>query len=649
LGLKVPPNYERARRRAEVSGRMIKAPDGMSFPSSFDWRSQGGVTPVRDQGNCGSCWAFAATAALESRILIYSGLELDLSEQAVIACNQAGDDCGGGWMSTAYDLFISGGAMLEECMPYHMKDAEACIPCEPVDSPGGYYYVGDSVADLKAALLGGPVAVAMTSCGALRYYTGGAFEETCTGGVNHAVLLVGWDDEACGGEGAWIAKNSWGPDWGESGFLRIRYGACNIGYGAEALTYSPPQTVHFFLGGRSWADVSGDGDGFIENGETASLAVSILNVGVAPATGVNARLDCLTPGVVVTDDETGLPQVPPGEVRTTESPHFEFRVLSDGPAAGPLEFHVTVVSDQGRSGFNLTLQAGEVVEVFADDFETDRGWTVGDAGDGAVTGTWERGVPEGTWWGDQPVQPEGGRTGDGCFATGLSAGTNQGTHDVDGGRTTLTSPVIDLSSLGSARLSYYRWYASDTGPNPNEDDFTVQVSADGGGTWQTVEDLSFSDRRWRERVVFLEEHVALTDRVRLRFVARDGGVGGSIVEACVDDVVIEGSPAGPPAGTGPGPDGSPAGAELRIAGGNPVSGPSRLVFGLPRAGRVRLGLYDVRGRLVDLLLDEDRPRGYHLVQYNGRGRSGARLGAGVYFLRLDTPAGPASVKLVLTR
>jgi hypothetical protein len=212
-----------------------------------------------------------------------------------------------------------------------------------------------------------------------------------------------------------------------------------------------------------------------------------------------------------------------------------------GPACGAIVFHLTVSSDQGTSGINIVLQAGEVVSVFADDFETDRGWTVGDGGDGAVTGIWERGDPDATWWGNQPVQPGDDHTGSpgtACYVTCLSGGSSQGTYDVDGGKTTLLTPSIDLSDKNSAVLTYYRWFASETGSNPNDDDFVVDVSNNDGSSWTNLETVSCSAREWVGKEFYLEEYVALTDKMKIRFVADDSGIGGSIVEAAVDDFLI---------------------------------------------------------------------------------------------------------------
>ena len=544
LGLRLPPDFDERRELAAREGRLVTVPEGMSLPPAFDWRAQGGVTPIKSQGNCGSCWAFCAAAAFESQILIYSGLEEDLSEQAVVSCNPEGDDCGGGWMETAYDLFINEGAVREPCMPYHEVDTDPCAqaPCEVAAYLDSYYYVDDTVEAIKTAMLGGPVACAIAVCGGFSSYTGGCYDEDCSE-INHGVLLVGWDDSMCGGDGAWIMKNSWGPDWGDGGYMYIKYGSCYIGYATDGLNYTPGQTVHFFHDSHLIDDSAGDGDGHIEVGEAVTLAVSLLNIGAETATNVSATLRSLTTGVEVDDSVATYLDIDKGTTLESISPHFSFAASPSGQACGALRFQLEVTSDQGSSTRALVLQGGEIITVFTDGYESDLGWTAGIPEDGAVTGMWERGDPNATYCGPEQVQPENDHTAEGgthCYFTEQSdPGANQGAYDVDGGKTTLVSPTIDLSDLDSALLTYHRWYASNTGSGPNDDDFVVDVSNDDGATWENLETLPYSDRAWTGKEFYLEDYITLTNEMKFRFVAQDSAPG-SIVEAAVDDFVIKG-------------------------------------------------------------------------------------------------------------
>jgi hypothetical protein len=539
--LRVPPDLEERRARAKREGRMIEAIPGMALPATFDWRTQGGVTPVKSQGGCGSCWAFAAAGAFESQILIHSGLEENISEAAVLSCNPYGEGCDGGWMSTAYDLWMDYGAVRESCMPYHEVDTDPCIEtsCDVAGTVDDYYYVGESVSAIKTAVLNGPVAVGIAVCGGFQTYTGGCYQDVCTD-LNHGVVIVGWDDTMCSGQGAWIIKNSWAPDWGINGYMYIKYGTCMIGYGAEAINYTPGQTVHFFYGSHAITD-GGDGDGAIEVGEPITIPITILNIGAETATGVSAKLRSLTAGVTVTDSTATYPDIAKGTTAESNANHFAFTVTGAGPSCGPISFQLVVTSAQGTSPINLTLQAGSTGEIFTDDFETDKSWSMSAAGDNATTGRWTRVDPNGTWWGNQPVQPEDDHSqapGTMCMVTGQgSVGGSQGEADVDGGKTTLTSPAIDLSDKDSALLTYWRWYASDTGSAPSSDNFVVDVSGNNGVSWVNLETLAYSDRQWRKMEFYLEDHVALTGQVKVRFIAQDQG-SGSIVEAAVDDFSV---------------------------------------------------------------------------------------------------------------
>ncbi len=542
LALKVPDDLDLRIEEARKANLLLRALPGMAFPPRFDWREQGGVTPVRNQGMCGSCWAFAAASAFESQILIRTGIEEDISEQAVIECNPYNHGCAGGWMSTAYDIWMTWGAVRESCMPYHARDNEQCLAqrCEVAAKLNDYYYVGDSIDDLKQALLNGPISVAMAVCGNFASYKGGCYQDNCTE-LNHAVTLVGWDDTLCGG--VWIVRNSWGPDWGMGGYAYIKYGSCRIGYGAQALIYNPNQTVHLFHHSHSIDDSEGNGNGFIDIGETINLTIDLLNIGAETATNVSVVIHSLTAGVDLLDSVSVVGDIPKGKVESTVPRNLSFVVTRCDPDRAKISFLVEARSNQGNSSFILNLQLGEIVVAFEDDFESDKGWTVGELDDDATTGIWERADPQGTCWGNQPVQPEADNSTDGtiCYVTGALAGDYRGSYDVDGGKTTLLSPIIDLSYLKSAVVTYYRWYSSNTGQYPNDDDFRVDVSNDGGITWRNLETLSYDDRAWRKKQFHLEEIIPLTSQMRFRFVAEDKGLGGSIVEAAIDDFSIVGS------------------------------------------------------------------------------------------------------------
>jgi C1A family cysteine protease len=211
----------------------------------FNWRDYDAITPITHQGPCGSCWAFAAVAELESNMLIYDQRFADLSEQQVMSCNVYGSGCSGGWSEAAYLLFMSYGSVSEGCMPYEADDTVPCREdmCTPLGKIVGYESVQNSVNIIKQALMRGPVWTTFTVDDPFYAYESGCLEYNATGPINHAVIIIGWDDNECFGEGAWICKNSWGENWGDSGFFKIKYGDSKIGQNSTQLIYEPSRTL----------------------------------------------------------------------------------------------------------------------------------------------------------------------------------------------------------------------------------------------------------------------------------------------------------------------------------------------------------------------------------------------------------------------
>ena len=218
-----------------------------SLPAAFDWRDHGGVTSVKNQGSCGSCWAFGTVGPLEANIKIKDEVEKNLSEQYLVSCNTNGWGCGGGWWAHDYHEWkippgeSEAGAVYEADFPYTASDAP-CNPSHPhnekIDS---WHFIGSqygvpSTEDIKQAIYDyGPVSVAVCANSAFQGYPGGVFTGPECTNVNHAVVLVGWDDA----DGAWILRNSWGTWWGESGYMRIGYGISRVGYSANYVIYGP--------------------------------------------------------------------------------------------------------------------------------------------------------------------------------------------------------------------------------------------------------------------------------------------------------------------------------------------------------------------------------------------------------------------------
>ncbi len=215
-----------------------------SSDSSFDWRKHDGTTPIRDQGQCGSCWAFATHAAFESSYRIQFNKVIDSSEQDTLDCNSSGYGCNGGWW--AHQHLIDKGCAKEKDYKYKAEEGTCKTIARPYRALA-WGYVGSSptpnVAELKEALCKyGPLTVAVRATGAFQGYTSGVFNACVAGTVNHGVTLIGWNDQ----KGAWLIENSWGTSWGSTGgygtsrgYMWIAYNCNKIGYAAAWVLAAP--------------------------------------------------------------------------------------------------------------------------------------------------------------------------------------------------------------------------------------------------------------------------------------------------------------------------------------------------------------------------------------------------------------------------
>lgn len=238
-GLIIPEDWDPATKAVKV------APDEtVDLSRVFDWRELDACTPVKDQAACGACWAFATAAIVESAVLIHIGAEEDISEQWLISCTDSGS-CDGGWYGQALNYLISTqdycgeiGAVLEEDLPY---EADSETPC---DCGYDYHYTlsswaspGSTIEDIKRAIVEyGPVAVGIYTDEVFQSYKSGVFNASAEGEINHAVVLVGWDDNQ-GSQGVWFLRNSWSAGWGENGYMRIEYGCSGVGTAAAYVVF----------------------------------------------------------------------------------------------------------------------------------------------------------------------------------------------------------------------------------------------------------------------------------------------------------------------------------------------------------------------------------------------------------------------------
>ncbi|XP_018024660.1 procathepsin L [Hyalella azteca] len=231
-------NYDNSTRGGASINRtrVLEASPSYAPPESVDWRQRGGVTEVKRQGACGSCWAFATTGAVEGLHFIQTGELVSLSEQNLLDCVNTPNvrGCNGGVMDDAF-VYIknNGGIDTEESYPYEGQKGECRYrPEYRAATDAGFEDLpdGDEAALQRAVAFNGPVAAGVDATHAdFQFYSDGVYKnENCTKEfLNHGVLVVGYGttDE---GEDFWLIKNSWGEEWGEGGYYRLARNANNM-------------------------------------------------------------------------------------------------------------------------------------------------------------------------------------------------------------------------------------------------------------------------------------------------------------------------------------------------------------------------------------------------------------------------------------
>jgi len=196
-----------------------------ALPASFDWRTKGAVSPVKDQGQCGSCWAFSTTGSTEGCHQITTKTLVSVSEQNLVDCStaQGNQGCDGGLMTQAMDYIIStGGIDTESSYPYTAEDGTCTFSASNVGATLKSYVnvnQGDEN-DLQQKVNVGPTSVAIdASQSSFQFYSSGVYSDPdCSStSLDHGVLAIGWGSSS--GTPYWIVKNSWGSSWGQSGFI----------------------------------------------------------------------------------------------------------------------------------------------------------------------------------------------------------------------------------------------------------------------------------------------------------------------------------------------------------------------------------------------------------------------------------------------
>jgi len=223
---------KRAGKVATFTNAEMERAANMGPNAMLDWRTHGAVTAIKDQGQCGSCWSFSATGSVEGAVFLKTNKLISLSEQQLMDCSTAEGDnsCEGGLMDDAFQYILDNkGICAENDYPYVAKD-EACKKgCAVVSTISGFVDVPTDPTNpknetgLMAAVLKGPVSIAIEADQPVfQLYTGGVISSSACGtNLDHGVLIVGFGTDSTTNQDYWLVKNSWGPKWGEQGYVRL--------------------------------------------------------------------------------------------------------------------------------------------------------------------------------------------------------------------------------------------------------------------------------------------------------------------------------------------------------------------------------------------------------------------------------------------
>jgi len=236
--------YNAPERKKTFSMTYRNASLSASLPTEVDWVQNGGVTSVKQQGQCGSCWSFSTAGAIEGAYFVASGTLLNLSEEDLVQCDTTDNGCNGGLMDNAFEWVEQHGIASLADYPYTSATAagtrgtcDASKSANPAVTITGHADVpaGDEDA-LRAAVAQQPVSIAIEADkSAFQLYSSGVLDSAACGtSLDHGVLLVGYGTDSSTGKDFWKVKNSWGPTWGEDGYIRMVRGKNQCGLASQA-------------------------------------------------------------------------------------------------------------------------------------------------------------------------------------------------------------------------------------------------------------------------------------------------------------------------------------------------------------------------------------------------------------------------------
>ncbi|KAJ5076055.1 cathepsin l [Anaeramoeba ignava] len=203
----------------------------------FNWVDHGAVTPIKDQGQCGSCWTFSTTGMIEGCTVADGGSLISLSEQEIVDCDNGGYGCSGGWPYQAMAWVTqNGGLCSEQDYPYVAYD-QSCqsSSCNSVTTLNSHAQYSSETQMMNEIQSKGPISIAVDASGdGFMNYNGGVYsgDDCSQTQLDHAILIVGYNTDA--NPPYWIVKNSWGTSWGLSGYIWMEYGQNTCGLATQA-------------------------------------------------------------------------------------------------------------------------------------------------------------------------------------------------------------------------------------------------------------------------------------------------------------------------------------------------------------------------------------------------------------------------------
>jgi len=476
---------------------------GKELPSSFDWRDYNGhsyIGPIRDQGGCGACYAFGACAAAEGAYNwangLYDGNCVDFSESYIIWClgrlpaySSHFFGCGGSdWDYYELEALTVQGVASEADFPYTTSDPGSCTHWEdPTTTFQSWHRITcNDIEAVKTAIMTYSVVDAAVYVGdPFSGYSGGIYQDsgtTCPGDpgigpecyytyTNHAIALVGWDDNPPeGGGGVWILRNSWGGSWGESGYMRIRYTSAHVACEAVYLYLENPTGLKVTPSG----DFSSEGN----SGGPFSPASIVYTLENQNDTGINYSVSKGKSWVSISD--TGGPLAGHATTDVTVSINSNANSLSNGTYTDTVSFTNTT-DHTGDATRGVTLTVGAPTLQYSWNMDSNPGWT--------TEGLWAWGKPTGGGGAHGNPDPTSGYTGSNVYGYNLS-----GDYENSLPERHLTTGAIDCTGMSQVSLKFRRWL----GVEESEYDHAyVRVSND-GSTWTTVWENSdyVTDSSW---------------------------------------------------------------------------------------------------------------------------------------------------------